>query len=144
VTGGDAGFTGTRQGPSALQRENMLKWLSMLQPRSLHYGDCRGADYEAWQYCKFLGVWTVCHPPVDPKDRMFTVADDIREPKPYLERNRDIVDESGYLVACPLENREIIRSGTWSTIRYAWNISRPVVLLYPDGRVDSPSGWSVP
>lgn len=37
----------------------------------------------------------------------------------YLQRNKDIVNNCKYLIACPYSNKEQFSSGVWSTIRYA-------------------------
>jgi len=56
---------------------------------------------------------------------------EIREEKPYPVRNRDIVDESDMMVACP-GGPEELRSGTWSTIRYAHKQGKEVLILMPE------------
>lgn len=138
-----AGFTGTRSGLSAFQRLALLEFLAEYQPLELHHGDCVGADAEAHLLCKALQIPVVIHPPDVDKYRAFCdSAGQVRNPKPYLDRNKDIVAESGFLVACPREEREQWRSGTWMTVRWARRVGRPVVLLFPDGRVDNPlRGW---
>lgn len=113
-----------------------MSFLVDVKPSVVHYGDCTGADYEMFLLCKTLGVWKVCHPPERDTFRMWTAGDEVRPVKPYLERNRDIVDESDYLVACPLEECEQPSGGTWYTVRYARSTGRTVVLVYPGGRVD--------
>ena len=57
------------------------------------------------------------------------------ERKPYLDRNKDIVLETQTLVATPAETTEQLRSGTWSTVRYARKLKRPAVLILPDGTI---------
>lgn len=54
-------------------------------------------------------------------------------PEDLLARNRDIVDETEILIACPGHMHEELRSGTWSTIRYAVKIQRPHIIIWPDG-----------
>jgi hypothetical protein len=51
--------------------------------------------------------------------------------------NREIVDESDVLLACPPIAEEEIRSRTWATIRYARGEGKYVVVVYPDGTVDA-------
>ena len=51
-------------------------------------------------------------------------------PKPYLDRNRDIVDACEVLLATP-DGPERLRSGTWSTVRYARKIGKPVEVRLP-------------
>lgn len=113
-----------------------METLSSLSPREVHYGDCTGADYELYCLATALNIRTICHPPDNTAYRMFTDGTEIREPIPYLTRNQRIVEESDYLVAAPREDTEVIRSGTWMTVRYARIISRTTIVIYPDGRVD--------
>lgn len=139
-----AGFTGSREGLTSFQRGNLLGLLSELRPRVLHHGDCVGADVEAHLFCVALRVRVRIHPPADDRLRAFcsfigSGVEMIEDAKPYLVRNRDIVDECDYLIGCP-GGVEVRRSGSWATIRYARELGKPVFVLYPDGRVDSPGG----
>jgi len=54
-------------------------------------------------------------------------------PKEPLARNRDIVNMSDILIAAPGEKAEVLRSGTWATIRYARKMSRKLLVIYPKG-----------
>jgi hypothetical protein len=51
--------------------------------------------------------------------------------EPYLERNKRIVDNVTLLIATPKEFHHTLRSGTWSTIRYAWKKKIDVVIIPP-------------
>lgn len=102
------------------------------KPDSLHHGGCVGADDQAHKIAVSLGIRTVIHPPTDNRLQSFVVPDELRDPKPYLQRNRDIVDDTDYLIACPATEREIQRSGTWATIRYAYKQGKPVWMVYPE------------
>lgn len=132
------GFTGTRRGLSEPQRVELVETLARLRTegaRDFHYGDCVGADAEAFDVAFKLGYWTVAHLPTDDRTRAQTFPHIAREPLPFLERNRAIVEESDILIACPGQLREVLRSGTWATIRYARRIGRLVILIWPDGKV---------
>lgn len=54
--------------------------------------------------------------------------------KPPLVRNHDIVDSTELLIACPKEQVEVLRSGTWATIRYARKKEITVWLIDPEGQ----------
>lgn len=102
-----------------------------------------GADAQAVAITRRLfggAVTIVGHPgnwaPLVDKDAVAT-SHPLHPCRPPLERNRTIVDECEVLVACPA-GPEVTRSGTWSTIRYARRIGRPVVIIYPDGSVEYP------
>ncbi len=46
-----------------------------------------------------------------------------------LDRNLRLVAECDVLVAAPLTDAEVRRSGTWATVRYARRRGVPVVML---------------
>jgi hypothetical protein len=139
-----AGFTGTRRGMTLPQAKAFVRVVCALPGLAeFHHGDCVGADDEAAAAVHALGrVTIVAHPPTDEALRAFNAhAAETRPPRPYLERNRAIVDATDVLVATPAEAAERRRSGTWSTVRYARGLGRRVVLVLPDGRVcDEPAG----
>ncbi len=138
------GFTGTREGCTVLQLgflELILREKLEAPWSVLHQGCCVGADAQAVAIARRLfggDVMIVGHPgnwgPLVDKDAVAT-SHPIRPERPPLDRNRTIVDECEVLVACPA-GPEVTRSGTWSTIRYARRIGKPVVIIYPDGTVD--------
>jgi len=127
------GFTGTRKGMTAKQKDSLLRILTEYRPSEFHHGDCLGADAEAHSitqtHCTTARV--IIHPPTNPAQRAFCHGDGYRVGKEYLARNRDIVDESDMLVAAPETREEHQRSGTWATIRYARKRSMAVVVLEP-------------
>jgi hypothetical protein len=54
----------------------------------------------------------------------------------YLPRNKNIVRATASLIATPFEFVEILRSGTWSTVRFARKLGKPVFLILPGGTVE--------
>ena len=76
---------------------------------------------------------------------MFILTDDfkkdlkykIEKPKDYLVRNKDIVDQSKILIACPETAYEKSRSGTWSTINYAKRKKRKILIIFPSGNINT-------
>lgn len=131
------GFTGTRDGMTIPQRQGLDAYLwGLAHTRVLmHLGDCLGADAEAWRMAKEHGMWTIGHPPSDPKHRAWLTYDETREARPYLDRNHDIVDASELLIATP-RGKEVLRSGTWATVRYARKRNVEVVIIDPWGRFE--------
>lgn len=101
----------------------------------VHHGDCIGADADMHQRATENYLRTVGHPPSDPKLRAFCEFDELWPEKPYLDRNKDIVDSCHVLLATPKESTEQQRGGTWSTIRYARKKKKPVLIVWPDGTV---------
>ena len=135
-------FTGTRQGITLEQKTTLLFFLLEKQPEEFHHGDCVGADEQAHVILRgdeFLGLQTPCriivHPPDNPRHRAYCRGDVILPAQPYLMRNRDIVDDCDILIACPKEDQEVLRSGTWSTVRYASKQGKPIKIILPSGHI---------
>jgi len=138
------GFTGTSEPQQNAQLEALTTELLRLHDAGLldefHHGDCINADENADCIVLFrTTARVVAHPPINAIARAFCSGVkgrfERREPKPYLERNRDIVDETDELIACPRAKLEQQRSGTWATIRYARKMGKPITIIFPDGRI---------
>lgn len=131
------GFTGTRFGCSPKQRRSLSRVLSELHTkfgfREFHEGDCVGADTDANEIAEDLGYWIGVHPPTNESNACGRLGNFRFEPKPYLERDKDIVRVSSILVACPDSYEEVIRSGTWTTIRFSRDAFNPIIKIFPDG-----------
>ena len=135
------GFTGTRQGMSPRQLQALNVLLRNIPKYQFHHGDCLGADDEAHTLALIElnddnpNETIVIHPPTDKKycaNHEATVHITMRLAKPYLERNRDIVNSCDLLIAAPnsLDEPDNPRgSGTWFTIRYARANIVPVIIL---------------
>jgi len=133
------GVTGSRNGLTIRQRQEVMRRLGELGPvlKELHHGCCVGADFLIHQLAQWLDLPMVLHPPTDTRlvaPLLLREGSKIehRDPLPYLERNRAIVDETTHLLVLP-EGPEVQRSGTWSTYRYAKSKNKPVSVLSPDG-----------
>lgn len=129
------GFTGTRHGMTREQKRRLLLLFEEVANKHrrvvFHHGDCVGADEQAHHLARKFPFKIVGHPPTKDTLRAFCECDEMREPKDYLVRNHEIVDESMYVIAAPQEAEQQLRSGTWATARYAekrgklWVIIRP-------------------
>lgn len=132
------GFTGTQDGMTEIQKERFFaiySWYlrNFLDDLEFHQGQCIGADQEALEIVQSLGgVWTVSHPPTETRRQHNILCDEIREPKWFLDRDHDIVDEVNVLLAAPRSRKEELRSGTWATVRYARKVLRPLEMVWPD------------
>ena len=125
------GFTGTREGMTEIQKNELYHKLVEYGATEFHHGDCVGADAEA--HVIAYGLKIVIHPPEDDSLRAYCESDFILDPLPHLKRNKAIVDQTDVLFATPKEMVEELRSGTWSTIRYANKRGKKVEILYPSG-----------
>ena len=129
------GVTATRSGMTPAQAQAFASLLSTLNVTEIRHGDCVGGDADADAVAASLGIRRVAHPPDNPALRAFCVADLILPERPYKLRNRDIIDACCAAVALPATIREQRFGGTWSTIRYARSVGRPLALILPDGTI---------
>lgn len=131
------GFTGTQTGLTQDQAGTLWIVLEVNSDvmQEIHHGDCIGADEAFVVMISHLSrdIKIVQHPPLLDDKRAFTPFHEQRDPKDYLKRNHDIVDESHLMIACPGQKNEILRSGTWATIRYAKKTKKDLMMIYPDG-----------
>ncbi len=137
------GFTGTSEGCSKAQLQVLEELLEGFRSRGsdwMHNGDCVGADASAGLLWKDYGGFVFLHPPTNTYKRAYIPYDMSEEPKPYLDRNRDIVSMSDTLVATPKEMTEQLRSGTWATVRYARRANKKIIIIFPDGSVQVEEG----
>ena len=117
------GFTGTRWGVDDNRLKTLKYVVEKLKVSRVGHGMCVGADAQFHKLIRNLNkkVWIKGHPPIE-QGKFFSNdldCDEVAEPKEYLDRDRDIVDEAEVMIATPNENVEQKRSGTWYTIRYA-------------------------
>lgn len=127
------GFTGTQEPISDYQRMDLTNMVRNIGLSEGHHGDCVNADAEFHKIIAQFGWRKIVHPGPSTTLRAYCEGDLVLPVKPNLERNRDIVDETSMLIACP-KGPEEQRSGTWSTIRYARRLCRPIHILMPDGK----------
>ena len=119
---------------TTFQIVSFMRLVQKMTPTEFHHGVCIGADEEAhkiirayWPDCRII-----CHPPSDQRRIARGLHCDVTlPPRPFLVRNRDIVDAVDILVGCPRQEQEVIRSGTWATMRYAKKTGKNVILIPP-------------
>lgn len=128
----EIGFTGTRKGMTDYQKRSMRAHLESMNPKYLHHGDCIGADEDVHNIARELGIEIVIHPPINASLRAFCDSVHNYAPLPYLERNKVIVRSSDLVIAAPNQKKEQLRSGTWSTIRYATKLEKQLIIIYPN------------
>lgn len=142
------GFTGTQKGMTDFQKKEVAMILLFHKPFFIvkddkpssitfenyqaHHGDCIGADAEFEQLAKEYGFTTCAHPASDTGNkRAYCKSDIVLPAKPALKRNKDIVDTADVMIATPGQKGEVLRSGTWATIRYARKCGTPIHIIYP-------------
>lgn len=103
----------------------------------VHLGDGPAADTDFTRLARWMrpNPRVVLHSATLPAAEPPGLAVTVEPAATPSERNRAIVDAADLLVACPREAAEDVRSGTWSTIRYARTGKKRVLVVYPDGLV---------
>ena len=136
------GFTGTQKGMTLNQVRVVTNIVEQSNIDYAHHGDCIGADEQFHLIlfnCKKYSnpdLKVVIHPPEKSVKRAFCAgAYQVRPKKEYLARNLDIIKETEMLIATPKEFQNVLRSGTWSTIRKAIKAKKHVVIIFPDGSI---------
>lgn len=132
-------FTDSRSGLTIDQRIALRHWVAEHVPDDSHlwHGACVGADEEFVAIFSDLVAGAILHalpghlPPLT-SVRAMALSHVRCLPEDCLVRNRRIVDAGEVLLACP-DGPERLRSGTWSTVRYARKTGKRVVLFMPDG-----------
>lgn len=131
------GFTGTRHGMTERQKIEVAKLLQDVD--ELHHGMCAGSDHDCHNLARAIhakGIWIVGHPPKDKKLFVNMDVDELREPEEYLVRDENIIKEVDKLIATPHTMQEMLRSGTWATIRYAIQHDKWATIIYPNGEIE--------
>jgi hypothetical protein len=135
------GFTGTRKGMTDEQWERVYQILMGLEYEEVHQGDCIGADadffvivygirQETGRPCT-IHAW----PSTVKGTNTHSKSDIIHDPLPPLVRDKIMVERSDLLIACPKGDEEEVRSGTWTTVRYARKHGIRINIVWPDGSV---------
>lgn len=133
------GITGTKKGMTEAQFD-VIKWFIEEDNHfvtHLHEGDCKGVDVQITLMFQDIcpEVTIVRHPPIKTSYQAFGPYNETREPKDYLVRDQDNVNESDYLWAAP-NGPEVMRgSGTWATVRMARRKGIPITIIMPSGKV---------
>ena len=128
------GFTGTQAGltPKAVEilTSNLRSYREDHHFINFRHGDCVGADAQAHDIAMALGFTVIIHPPLINSMRAHKKGHQWHPARPYLERNKNIVRGCHLLVACPKDSmNEELRSGTWSTVRFARKAQKSILLI---------------
>ena len=146
----NVGFTGTHRGMTEPQKYGVRRLLTnyLLQMAGqrvrFRHGLCVGSDDQSACIAHELGFYVIAYPGFPPKDPenlsnrgLFQFNDEVMPAGPFLDRDKLIVDASSIMLATPFTKQEVIRSGTWATVRYARRVHKPVILIYPDGEMSA-------
>ncbi|KKN36934.1 hypothetical protein LCGC14_0768570 [marine sediment metagenome] len=134
----DISFTGTQHRDLTTRQcfdltNYLIEYRAAL--RSIHLGDCIMADEQMFTIVQETGLehLVILHPPSDARKRAYcpVPAQRIMPPRPYLQRNRDMAAACDVMLAAPKQEGEVVRSGTWATVRYARQLSKQVIIFNP-------------
>lgn len=120
---------------TAAQRLAVRSLLVALMPDKVLHGGCVGADDDfdeiASEFQLPIGVYPSTVYSKWGKRRSPTV----QSPQSPLVRNKLMAYSCNVLIATPKEYNEVIRSGTWATVRYARKYHKRIYLVFPDGSI---------
>jgi len=128
------GFTGSRHGMNIEQFNEFKQIILSKEIEEFHHGMCVGADKQAHDFIKSEKIKIIGHPPVIKTLIADCECNIYMEEQDYLDRNKNIVDKTEILIATP-NTEEKIRSGTWSTIRYARKKNKKIYIFYKNGTI---------
>jgi hypothetical protein len=130
-----AAVTGPRTGATQPALLAVAQTLCAYKVTVLHDGDAVGVDYSAYHLARAFGIHVILHPPTDYKWRAFCgdARDTFREEKPFKVRDRDMVDESEFLIAVPNTIGDHPTGGTGYTVEYVRSVNKPLVFIWPNG-----------
>lgn len=127
---------------SSKQRDAVARYLERIDdPAVMRHGGCHGADRDFHAILLTqLGVASAIeiYPSDASQDRWARHA---RGPvivmgiQPTLVRNKRMVTDAHHLLATP-GSTEVLRSGTWATVRYGVEAHCLVYIVYPDGTTE--------
>jgi hypothetical protein len=131
--------TGSRQGPTDAQKETFI-----LLRGQMAYAHMRNGAAEGWD--RFAAThWSMGDCEFWPSNsdqeywaRKFVSGSEVHRVhaiRAPLDRNRTMVNESHGVIAAPMSSAEVMRSGTWATIRYARKAGKPVLVIWPNGEI---------
>lgn len=137
------GITATRNGitgPQDLTLRGLAIWMEGFVTE-VHHGDAIGGDMDVCEVLFELlypSVEFVAHPCRYSDQRGFFKHNSAIFPELLpLDRNRIISLVADQLIAFPLQDSEITRSGTWATVRAFRAKGKPVAVVYPNGNIES-------
>jgi hypothetical protein len=127
-------FAGHQLDPVHAGRHHRYRWRHKALLSTPFSSACLATSKESFQMCKLDGIGGLSTGLATPLARRFGHACvfevfSVLPVKPPFERNEDIADMCDILIAAPKAATEVLRSGTWATIRHARRIGRQVVLL---------------
>jgi hypothetical protein len=130
------GYTATREQINPWQSgtvENLLRYHFAIGFTEFHHGDCVGGDDFAARVAYSLGYRVISHPPLHSGLRAYAPAHFVHDPKPYHERNSDIVSSCSGAIGVPNTNTPRPRSGTWCTLVKLSSANIPYWVVSPSG-----------
>lgn len=134
------GFTGTHRVPlPEAQQRALVAYLIKDLPTTVLHGGAPGSDEMFHDLLAELAPETIVeiYPGSADRYRYWHRRHPLglHYSQPPLVRDKLIARRCDRLLGCPAQVEEIIRSGTWATVRYARAAHKPITLILPDGSV---------
>lgn len=134
------GFTGTQQGMTPDQVSSLQDFLAQQTNFIGHHGVCVGADmaFDNLARAALHFEWMELHPChlASMRAQVTQAPRDVWHPvMGPLQRNEIIAKTCDFLIATPKEAAMQLRSGTWTTVRYAIKSGKKVHVILPNGAI---------
>lgn len=133
------GFSGTRLGTRPAQTEAIARLIYHMRPTRFVHGGAPGADMIAHRIAESIHTPEIeIHPSDQRSPAVWSGMGShctIYPALPPLDRNKVLVRRIWGLLACPRSDVEELRSGTWSTVRYARAWGVPIYIIQQDGTI---------
>jgi len=147
------GIIGTRHGLTPQQQSTLYNFFerNIFSLKEAHHGDEIGTDLVFHKIAKSFGLKIIIHPPDSPLKRAFLKGSEILEEKSYEERDKEIIDFVDLVIIAPsdISMKKPNAFNLNNAILYAKKIKKPIMMLYPDGKItilamkEIHSGYSV-
>ncbi|MEO5927676.1 MAG: hypothetical protein ABIP96_03330 [Patescibacteria group bacterium] len=98
------------------------------------HGGAPGADTSFDAFCAGIGIRRRLYPASKSSSKSSTAEEKMPVEYP-LDRNKKIARDCDIMLAAPFEDQEIIRSGTWSTVRYSRKAGKPIYIIQRNGQI---------
>lgn len=136
------GFIGEERGMTDGQRETTRHLLKVLHGNNYgiaRHGMAEGAVDEFHVMARQQGYYITGHPGCDTNGEVASkthlVCDETQDPKPFRERNKDIIFASDSIIAVPHTAIEPPRTATWAAVREALRQGKQMWVVLPSGNV---------
>lgn len=137
------GTTGSERGLHGRQADWLAAFIAeRISPEDeLIDGDCIGVDDQVNRAFRMAGCLTRGYPGMNRAKRAFGDHEIWHEPRNNIARDEDIAWDAGFMLCFPWGLEELLRDGTWTTIRRARHYGTAGLIIYWTGLTEPLGSW---